>query len=224
MEEPYIYKLFLHKVKGNTESASEKKEWVTEEVEESIWLAANGLIGDEKEQPKLDQALFAYPFKHYYSWVEEMQFASIPSGYVGENLSVLEMDEYSVFIGDTYRVGDAVIQVTQPYLPTWKLAQRFQVEDFALRMQRSGRTGWHFRVIEEGEIRADQDIKLLDRPYSQWSIAACNEIMHILKEDLRLADDLLQCPVLGKTWKHLLTKRLRGIPLQTKKRLFGPNI
>lgn len=222
MVEPYIYKLFKMKELYDQNTAKiedgDPKYFVNEEVQGSIYLTKQGLSLSED----VDKALFTYPWKHYYDWADVYQLDTIQIGDIGENVSVLEMDEYSVFLGDTYQVGEAVIQVSQPYLPTWRLAKHLQMEDFALQMQQSGRTGWYFRVLQEGDIQAEQDMELLDRPYPQWSLAACNEVMHRFREDLRLADDLLQCDVLGKTWKTLLKKRLRGIPLRTKSRLFGP--
>lgn len=127
-------------------------------------------------------------------------------GVVGENFSVLEMDEFTVCIGDTYQFGDAIIQVSQPGSPTLS-----SIDNFSLLAKNKGCTGWFFRVVEEGQIISRIDLDLVERPFPQWTIAACNEVMHIYKDDLRLADELASCELLSSHWKRLLIRRLRGI-------------
>ncbi|CDQ41700.1 6-N-hydroxylaminopurine resistance protein [Virgibacillus salexigens] len=229
MEEPFIHKVFIEKEKktGNSDrlDSPSSKSRNKNPIQEKLWLSERGFMTDalteENQNKQVEQAVLAYPIKHYYRWQEELQLENIEVGSMGEDFSVLEMDEYSVFIGDIYRIGDAVIQVAQPRLPTWHIAERLQVEDLAVRMQRTGRTGWYFRVLKEGFIQAGTDIDLMERPNPRWSIAACNEIMHLFKEDLRLAEELMHCPALAKTWKQALKKRLLGLPSNEKKRLYG---
>ncbi|MGM8364036.1 MOSC domain-containing protein [Virgibacillus sp. W0181] len=235
MEEPFVHKIFTGKVKqmGNPEATNPMdKPWESgifkSEVEEQVRLGKNGFTGDEVADTRNhggpEKAVFAYPIKHYTYWKKDLDNPDIGEGAMGENLSVLEMDEFSVCIGDTYQFGDAVIQVSQPRQPCWKPARRFRVKDFALRIQNSGRTGWYFRVLEEGHVISRIDIELLERPYPQWTIAACNEVMHIYKEDLRLAQELANCDLLATNWKRTLNKRLRGQSSSIEKRVFGPNV
>ncbi|MEC5425631.1 MOSC domain-containing protein [Virgibacillus sp. C22-A2] len=234
MEEPHVHKIFTGKVNQVGEKNSPdrmNRPWESgmfkSEFDEKIWLSQSGLSGDEVADKKNhggpEKAIFAYPLKHYMNWQEELKIDSIGMGSMGENFAVLEMDEFTVCIGDTYKIGEAIIQVSQPRQPCWKPARRFQVLDFALRIQNSGRTGWYFRVLKEGHIQAPADMECIDRPYPQWSIAACNEIMHVYKDDLRLADDLASCDLLAENWKRTLGKRLRGQDANVEKRVFGPN-
>lgn len=234
MDEPYVHKLFIGKVKqAGNENATERMDrpWESgifkNETDESIWLSKTGFSGDEVADKKnhggLEKAVFAYPIKHYTFWKEDLESDLIDMGTMGENFAVLEMDEFTVCIGDTYKIGEAIIQVSQPRQPCWKPARRVQVMDFALRIQQSGRTGWYFRVLQEGHVQSGSDMELIERPYPQWSIAACNEVMHIYKDDLRLADDLASCDLLAGNWKRTLQKRLRGQDSNVGKRVFGPN-
>ncbi|WP_149806576.1 MOSC domain-containing protein, partial [Salmonella enterica] len=73
----------------------------------------------------------------------------------GENLSTNGMTEHNVFIGDIYRWGEALIQVTQPRSPCFKLNFHFAISDMALLMQNSGKTGWLYRVIAPGKVASD---------------------------------------------------------------------
>lgn len=233
MEEPFVYKVFTGKVKKLGDANAKDpmdREWESgifkQPTEEQVWLSKTGLDGDEQAVKKHhggpEKALFAYPIKHYKLWKEELNI-DIDMGAMGENLAVLEMDEFSVCIGDTYQLGDAVIQVSQPRQPCWKPARRFKIKDFALRIQNTGRTGWYFRVLEEGQIISRIDMELIDRPYPQWSIAACNEVMHVYKDDLKLADELASCELLAPNWKRTLQNRLRGRERDIRRRVYGPN-
>lgn len=192
-----------------------------------VWLGGTGIEGDEVADKKShggpEKAIFAYPFKHYESWRKEPELTTIGTGSMGENLSLAEADEFTVCIGDVYQFGEAVIQVSQPRQPCWKPARRFQLIDFALRIQKSGRTGWYFRVLQEGKISSEMDLELLKRPYPEWSIAACNEVMHVYKDDLRKADDLASCEFLAENWKRRLRKRLAGKESGIESRVYGPN-
>lgn len=235
MEEPFVHKIFTGKVKKMGDPNAKHpmdKPWESgifkTETDEQIWLGKEGLSGDEVADKKNhggpEKALFAYPIKHYTYWKKDLNNPSIDAGAMGENLSVLEMDEFSVCIGDTYEFGDAIIQVSQPRQPCWKPARRFRVKDFALRIQNSGRTGWYFRVLKEGHVISRIDLELVERPYPEWTIQACNEVMHVYKEDLRLAQKLASCDLLAPNWKRTLNRRLKGENKSIEKRVYGPNV
>lgn len=234
MEAPFIKQLRTGKVKqfGN-EHAKEpmERKWETgmfkKPQEGKVWLTRTGLKEDEVADTKVhggpEKALFAYPEHHYPYWQEDLEIEKIGAGAMGENLVVVGVDEFSTFIGDTFRFGEAIIQVSQPRQPCWKPARRFKVLDLALKIQNSGRTGWYYRVIEEGFVEAGVTLELLERPYPQWSIAAANEVMHERKNDLRAAYDLAACPLLADSWKRSLKRRLHGQERAIEPRVYGEN-
>ncbi len=189
MDEPFIHKVFIKN---------------GQQTDEQIWLSRMGLAQDQKTDQ--EKATFAYPIKHYTYWKENLVEDSIDMGAVGENFSVLEMDEFTVCIGDTYKFGDAIIQVSQPGSPILKSNNNFK-----MLAQNSGRTGWYFRVLKEGHVISRIDLELIERPFPQWTVAACNEIMHMYKDDLRSADELASCELLSTHWRRLLLRRLRGM-------------
>lgn len=232
-QEPYVHQLYLGKVKHLGRPDAEEpmnREWTTgmfkDSTSEKVYLSKTGLVGDEvgdtKHHGGEEKALFVYPIVHYTYW-NEVENIAMGYGGMGENLAVLEMDEYSVFIGDTYLYGDAVIQVSQPRQPCWRPARRYRDEELALKIQDSGRTGWYFRVLEEGYVSAKSDLKLLERPFPEWSIAACNETLHVNKDDLRAADDLSRCRLLAPSWRKNLKDRLKGQESPIELRVYGPN-
>src|SRR5699024_2633154 len=77
-------------------------------------------------------------------------------------------------------------------------------------IQKSGRTGWYYRVLKEGYIEGDSMMVLKERPYPEWTIQICNQIMHERKKDLEASASLAACPLLAPNWKRRLDKRMEG--------------
>ncbi len=133
-------------------------------------LGRLGFAGDEQGDPRHhggpDKAVHAYPLAHYPLWQAELP-ASAPHfrpGGFGENLVVGGIDESGICLGDHWRIGDCLLQVSQGRQPCWKLNLRFDQPDMARRVQSSGRTGWYFRVLEEGQIQPGLRAELVARP------------------------------------------------------------
>ena len=119
-------------------------------------------------------AVHHYPKEHYDAWRSEYpskahEFAN--NGAFGENISARGMTEKSVCIGDVYRVGTTRLQVSQARQPCWKLNIRFGIDDMALRVQETLRTGWYYRVLEPGRIAKGDLIELIDRPKPGWPLS-----------------------------------------------------
>ncbi|WLV25290.1 MOSC domain-containing protein [Aciduricibacillus chroicocephali] len=233
MDEPYVHELFSGKVRKLGDDQAEnpmERSWETgmfkETVEGKHYLTFTGLSGDEVADTKNhggpDKAIFAYPIGHY-TYFSNNENLKMPVGGMGENLAVLEMDELTVCIGDKYKFGEAIIEVSQPRQPCWKPARRFKRKELALKIQESGKTGWYFRVLKEGNVHSKVDLHLIERPYPQWSIAACNDMMHRQKDNLVLIDELASCPPLADSWKKTLNKLLLGKSSSIAPRVYGPN-
>lgn len=221
MNEPFVHKVMVGKVQQITKErlpSSKREPWETgmlkESVEEHVWLSMTGLAGDEVADKKnhggKEKAVFAYPIQHYTYWRNALGIEEIDVGSMGENLSVLEMDEHTVCIGDTYAFGDAIIEVSQPREPCWKPGELVGIHDLAIHIKQTGRSGWYFRVIQEGYVLSRIDIELLERPYPEWSIAACQEVAANPLGNLRRTRDLLSCEKLAERWKRPLRKILFG--------------
>ncbi len=232
--QPFVSQLLKGKVKQlgikNAENPMDR-EWKSgmfkEKTSEKVWLSKTNITGDEVADTKVhggpEKALFAYPVKHYAYWKKDLSLDEIDVGGFGENLAVIGIDEEKTCIGDTYKLGEAIIQVSQPRRPCWKPARRFKVLDLALRIQNSGLTGWYYRVLKEGYIEAGLKMELLKRPYPQWTIAAANDVMYKHKNDAELTAELAACELLALNWKQTLNRRLEGIESVQEKRVFGPN-
>jgi MOSC domain-containing protein YiiM len=118
-----------------------------------------------------DKAVYAYPSEHYAFWRKEIPAMEFPSGAFGENLTTEGLLEDNVHIGDRFRAGSAEFVVTQPRMPCFKLAIRFDRPDMVKRFLRSGRTGFYLAVLREGDVAAGDAIELVAEDERRISVA-----------------------------------------------------
>ena len=107
-----------------------------------------------------EKAVYVYPSEHYQFWRDELPGVELPWGSFGENLTFEGLDEETVHIGDRLRIGTASFVVTQPRMPCYKLALRFDRLDMIKRFLQSGRTGFYLSVSQEGELAAGDSVTL----------------------------------------------------------------
>jgi MOSC domain-containing protein YiiM len=106
-----------------------------------------------------DQAVYIYPHEHYAYWSRELNRDDFTFGQFGENLTTEGILETEVRVGDVFRVGTALVQVTNPRIPCFKLMTKMNNFRLAKPFLASGRTGFYLRVLEEGEVGAGDPIE-----------------------------------------------------------------
>jgi MOSC domain-containing protein YiiM len=198
-------------------------------VTDPVWLGTTNLDGDGQADLKNhggpEKAVNVYPVEHYPYWQQVLGTAEFPFGSLGENFTTEGLLETEVCLGDIFEVGEALVQISQPRQPCWKLARRWRKKDLALRVQESGRTGWYFRVIREGTIQAGSRLMLAERPCPEWTVASANDVMHRRTDDIQAAQSLAVCPALAVRWRETLNKRVETKTVgSTTARLYGPNL
>jgi len=135
-----------------------------------------GLDGDEQADLRVhggaDKAIHHYPADHYAWWREVLGANPFleSAGAFGENVATDGLTEADVCIGDHWRLGTALVEVSQGRQPCWKLDHRFGATVMA-RMVKSRRSGWYYRVLDEGEVASGDTLTLVDRPHPDWSVA-----------------------------------------------------
>ena len=120
-----------------------------------------------------DKAIHHYPRDHYLRWRLELGPNPLLDrpGAFGENISTLGMKEEAVCIGDRFRLGTALVEVAQGRQPCWKQGHRLGSRDVVAAMVATGRTGWYYRVIEEGSVSAGDSLDLASRVHPEWNVA-----------------------------------------------------
>jgi MOSC domain-containing protein YiiM len=136
-------------------------------------LAPTNLEGDRQADLTVhggpDKAVYAYPSEHYAAWRDDG--FELEVGGVGENLALAGATEHDVLLGDVWRWGDALVQVSQPRAPCFKLAIHAGRKDVGPRMTATGRCGWYLRVIEPGTVPTGGELVLHDRPLGAPTVA-----------------------------------------------------
>ena len=117
-----------------------------------------------------DKAVYCYPAEHYEAWNAELELP-ITYGFFGENLTVAGLAETDLHIGAVLLAGEAVLQVSQPRLPCFKLGMKFGSQRFVRRFLNSGRSGFYCRVLKEGLIESGQSIEVVDRAEGNLTIS-----------------------------------------------------
>jgi MOSC domain-containing protein YiiM len=207
-----------------------ERAWTTaffkEPVPGPLWLGRTRLEGDGQADRRFhggpDKAVLAYAAAHYPAWRENLG-REMPFGAFGENFTVEGADESGVCLGDVYAVGGARVQVSQPRIPCWKIARRWGIKDLSARVQRTGRTGWYFRVLEEGTVAPGDQLTPLERPHPEWPVSRANEAMYALRtREAVLA--LAACPALAPDLADALRHRAAMTHDEGDEgRLAGPN-
>ncbi len=186
--------------------------WVSAIVKRTVsgpvWAGRTGLAGDAQADLVAhggpEKAMLAYAAVHYPDWRRELDRPDLPHGAFGENLTVSGMTEDTVCIGDVFEIGGAVVQVSQPRVPCFKLAYRWRTKDLTARVRDSRRPGWYLRVLREGRLQAGSPVVLVERPHPEWTVREAIEVEERRRADPARALALARCESLTAAWRDWL--------------------
>jgi MOSC domain-containing protein YiiM len=167
-------------------------------------------IADRRYHGGPDRAVCVYSYEHYLLWEKEFE-KPLPPANFGENLTVTNMLEKDVHIGDIFRIGEATIQITQGRVPCSTITKRTNNPLLLKRMVQTGFTGYLCRVLEEGVVRKDSQITLLKSHPKQVSIFYGNEIYFHRQKDIEGIKKILTVEELANEWKETLESRLNKL-------------
>lgn len=186
--------------------------------------------GDLKAHGGVDKAIHHYPFDHYSSWVSFFEEKGLEidgpdmsrPGAFGENISTVGFKESDVCLGDIFQLGSGVVQISQGRQPCWKLNERFSEKTMARSVQKTGRTGWYYRVLEEGAVQTGDKLQLKERLASDWDLARVTNLLYVDVNNLGAFEEMVKLPFLAASWKQLAERRLaKGEVEDWKRRLDG---
>jgi MOSC domain-containing protein YiiM len=170
-----------------------------------VRVDAGGLPGDEHvfhSHGGPDRALCVYPSEHYAHWGATVHPA------FGENITAAGVLETETRIGELWRIGTAVVQVSQPRSPCAKVAARLGIPDLVMRARRARFTGLHLRVVEPGELAAGDAIERLERPDHGITVADAVAARFDAAPDPALVAAVLALPALAEEWRVKTAPRL----------------
>ena len=154
------------------------------------------------------RAIYVYTDENYDYWARELGRDDFAIGQFGENFTVEGMTDDEVCIGDVYRIGDAVVEVSQPRIPCYKLALKMGIEGFHTRFLESGRVGFYFRVLEEGRVGAGDEVALVSRDEAAMTVSEVSNLLFFDKENHKATRRALHIPALSHGWKGSFAERL----------------
>jgi MOSC domain-containing protein YiiM len=184
-------------------------------VQGRVMLRTTNLDGDRQADLSVhggpNKAVYGYPSEHYAAWSAELPDPARTWGAFGENFTTEGLLETEVSVGDRYRVGSAVVRVTTPRLPCYKLAAKFQRDDMIERFVLSGRCGFYFAVVHEGEVGADDEFEFLGREDPTLTIAEVNSLYTSKSPDRESLQRSLAVKTLPESWRDRFRARLAEI-------------
>ncbi len=172
-----------------------------------------GLAGDAQADLEnhggIYKAVYSYPVEHYDFWSRELGRNDFTFGQFGENLTTSGVNEDDVHIGDTFRIGEVLLEVTQPRVPCFKLAIKMNLPAFPKQFMASGRYGFYQRVLAEGEVRVGDAIERVKTDPRGVTIREMMRVMYMDREDFAVIEQAVGIPALTPSWRDELKERLR---------------
>lgn len=183
-----------------------------EPVAGSVRLRKLNLDGDRQADLSVhggpDKAVYAYPSEHYAYWRSELERTELTWGMFGENFTTDGMLESETNIGDTFRIGAALVMVTQPRMPCYKLGVKFGRDDILKLFLNSLKSGFYFSVLEEGEVAAGDEIRLVARDRNNITVEDITKLYSTEKNNDELKRRAIEVEALPASWRNYFSKQL----------------
>ena len=182
-----------------------------------VTIGPLGIVGDEQADRVFhggpDKALHHYPADHYPVWRAALGgHPELAPGGFGENISTMGLTESDVRLGDRFRLGSALIEVSHGRQPCWKLGHRFGHATLAAQVVANGRCGWYYRVLEAGHATAGDRMDLVETGLADWTM---DRLFALLiggghKRDRAALPYLAGLPVLAEAWRERARDLMAG--------------
>jgi MOSC domain-containing protein YiiM len=195
------------------------------EVERAVCLTRLGFEGDRVADPSVhggaDKAVHFYPGEHYAAWRDDFAKAGLDPhphlarlGGFGENISAQGMTEEKVQIGDRFRIGSALVEISQGRQPCWKIDHHFGLKGVTAGVIRTGRSGYYFRVIEDGDVAPDDMIERVGRASHGWTVERTFQLLiagfHRMEGAEAALIELVDLDVLADSWRRRARQLLQS--------------
>ena len=182
-------------------------------VPSGIYLESEDVRGDNVVDRKyhggIDKACYLYSADVYDDWKAKFPDADWSLGMFGENLTVQGLDERQIYIGDQYKVGECLIEVSEPREPCFKLGIRFGTQKVLKPFVASHNCGVYVRVLAKGLVKSGDEMKLVKRVQEDFSMARIYWLLYnATKDDLSEVQKALKLETLAISAKKSLEKRM----------------
>jgi MOSC domain-containing protein YiiM len=183
-----------------------------EPVAGRVMLRTLNLDGDRQADLSVhggpSKAVYVYPSEHYEYWKRELPDIELPWGMFGENFTTAGLFESELNIGDKFRVASAVVVVTEPRMPCYKLALKFGRPDMIKRFLVSERTGFYLAVLLEGEVGEGDSIQLLEASKDSLRVSDITRLYSREKNNVGMLRRAIDIEALPESWRSFFRHRL----------------
>ncbi len=155
-----------------------------------------------------EKAIYVYPAEYYAFWRAELPEMELPWSMFGENLTIEGLGEDTVHIGDQFRIGSALVMVTQPRMPCYKLGIKFGRDDILKRFLKSGRTGFYLSVLEEGDVAAGDAIIPTRRDRHAIAVSEITRLYTAKRRDRAALERIVAVEALPEGWREYFQELL----------------
>jgi MOSC domain-containing protein YiiM len=184
-----------------------------ESVAGRVMLRTLNLDGDRQADLSVhggpSKAVYVYPSEHYEYWKHELPGMDLPWGMFGENFTTEGLHEAQLSIGDQFRIGSAVVMVTEPRLPCYKLGVRFGRADIIKKFLVSERTGFYLAVLQEGAVAGGDRFELIDKNKQSVRVSDVTRLYTRDKHNTDLLRRAIQVEALPESWKGYFRNQLK---------------
>src|SRR5205814_8446961 len=147
------------------------------------------------------RAVFVYQIGSYRYWERELERSDFVYGQFGENFTVEGLSDDEVYIGDRYQIGSAVFEVTQPRVTCYRVGVRMNDPRIPALLVSHRRPGFYFRVLQEGEVEAGDEILKLDSGPEQMTVAEVDALLYLPGHPRQQLLRALRIPALSPGWQ-----------------------
>lgn len=169
---------------------------------------AGDVVVDRRYHGGIDKACYLYSANHYPFWEELFPDLDFSPGMFGENITVEGLDESKIQIGDIYRMGSALVQVSQPRQPCFKLGIRFNSQTVLKHFINSPYPGVYVRVLENGQVNTNDDVQLVERLHNSIGLLEVWNLLYNPNPDMELLEFAVDFQHLADACRQSLRQRL----------------
>ena len=188
-------------------------------VHGSVMVRKTNIDGDAQADLNnhggIDKAVYAFPYEHYAYYQKRLEQQRLEYGHFGENITTEGMLESEVYIGDQFRIGEAVFEVSQPRSPCFKFAMKMGKPDAVKVMLDSGNTGFYLRVVREGMIEPGQVTRVFTNDMAPTVVEA-HQLMYFDFLNVRQLKRVLGSSALSDRWRDVFTTRLKKLEIDSE--------
>lgn len=178
-----------------------------------IYLTKNDVKGDEVSDRVHHggtyKACYMFSVEQYPYWKSLYPHLEWNWGMFGENLTVLGFDENNVFLGDIYKVGDALVRISQYREPCYKLGHKFGTQKILKQFIQHGYGGTYLSILEDGFVQTHDTFTLIKRPENTLSVAQLFQLVHAKEKDQGLLKAAINSDAIPPKKQVLLSKYLK---------------